>query len=75
MQENPCRVASKLIEHGRSTHLFCVESLKRGVLFPGLKKQGYDIRQVLDFPARQKTIGAYLETRCFVILIDGIHFL
>ncbi len=54
MQENPCRVASKLIEHGRSTHLLCVESLKRGVLFPGLKKQGYDIRQVLDFPGASK---------------------
>ena len=45
----PVSSLQKLIDQGHSMHLLCVEPLKMDVLFSDFKKQGYDVRQDLDF--------------------------
>lgn len=45
----PVASLQKLIDQGHSMHLLCVEPLKIDALFSDFKKQGYDVRQVLDY--------------------------
>ncbi len=44
----PVASLQRLIDQGHSMHLLCVEPLKMDVLFSDFKKQGYDVRQLLD---------------------------
>ncbi len=45
----PVAALQKLFDQGRPMHLICITPVKMDVLFSDFKKQGYDVRQVLDF--------------------------
>lgn len=45
----PVAVLQKLADQGHPMHLLCIEPVRMDVLFSDFKKQGYDIRQTLDF--------------------------
>ena len=44
----PVTALQKLFNQGRSMHLICITPVKMDVLFSDFKKQGYDVRQVLE---------------------------
>ena len=45
----PVASLQKLIDQGHSMHLLCIEPSKIDALFSDFKKQGYDVRQALDY--------------------------
>ena len=45
----PVAVLQKLFEQSRPMHLICITPVKMDVLFSDFKKQGYDVRQVLEY--------------------------
>ena len=44
----PVAALQKLFEQSRPMHLICITPVKMDVLFSDFKKQGYDVRQVLE---------------------------
>ena len=45
----PVAALQKLFDQDRPMHLICITPVKMDVIFSDFKKQGYDVRQVLDF--------------------------
>ena len=45
----PVAALQKLFEQSRPMHLICITPVKMDVLFSDFKKQGYDVRQVLEY--------------------------
>ena len=45
----PVTALQKLFDQGRPMHLICITPVKMDVLFSDFKKQGYDVRQVLEY--------------------------
>ena len=45
----PVAALQKLFDQGRPMHLICITPVKMDVLFSDFKKQGYDVRQVLEY--------------------------